>query len=371
MRFIPVSQLKGDEILAVNIKNANMQVLIRKGTQLSKKMVDRIKKYGVHSVYIDDEYMNEYCNDVIKDTIEPHIRNASVNLVKTSFDRFERRVTQQKKSMKYGDSGEALFSDIKNISSDLINEIIYSKNTKVAMNDLKTLIDYQYEHSVNVAVLSLIIGVELGLSSKELEHLAFGALLIDVGSQWVDKQLLQLSKKYDLTEKEAVQKHVQIGYEYINKNTTFNGHVKSIVLQHHERMNGSGYPKGLKNEAIHPLAKIVMIADVYDALTSDRPYREAYKQHEAIEYIMAHADSLFDFKIANVFARKIVPYPVGTYVKLSNNQKGIITHNNPNHPLRPIVRTFGKSSLTKSNAVKLNLLEINNVVIDKIIYNIN
>lgn len=370
MRFIPVTHLKGEEVIAINISNANMQILVRKGSKLSQKMISRIRQYGIHSVYIEDDFMKAYCEEDLKDTIKPQLRNTSVFNIKTSFDRFQSRVSQQKKSLKYGKTGEALFQDIKNISSDLIQEIIYSKNTKVAMNDLKTLIDYQYEHSVNVAVLSLIIGVELGLSPKELEDLAYGALLIDVGSQGLNNQLLQKPRPYTHHEKEEIQKHVDMGYDYVNGNTLFNGHVKNIVLQHHERLNGSGYPKGLLNEDIHPLAKIVMIADVYDALTSDRPYRAAYRQHEAVEYIMAHADSLFDFKIANVFSRKIVPYPIGTYVLLSNEQKGIVTRNNPNHPLRPIIRTFGQSSITHTNAVSLNLLEVNNVVIDKIIYSI-
>lgn len=370
MRFVPVKFLKGDEILAVNITNINMQVLVKKGTPLKAKTIERIKRYGIQSVYINDGQLNEELDEIIKDTIKPEVRNFSVNRIKKSFDRFQERVVKQKQTLRYGDSGQDLFDGVKDISKDLINEIMLSKNTRVMMNDIKTSSDYHYKHSVNVAVLSLIIGTEMGLSSDELQNLAYGALLSDVGVKWVHEELVNKADKLSDEELKSLQGHVMSGYQHISDNTTFNAHVKSIIMHHHERMDGSGYPKGLTAKDIHPLAKIVMIADVYDALTSDRPHRPAYKQHEAIEYIMAHADREFDFKIANLFARKIVPYPVGTYVKLSNNQKGIVTKNNSSHPLRPIVRTFGKSDLTMTNDVKLDLLDNHNVVIEKIIYDI-
>lgn len=370
MRFVPVKHLGGDEILAVSITNANMQTLVREGSLLSLKLITRIKRYGIHSVYIKDTLLGDDSVESVKDTIQPILRSHSINKIKLSFDRFENRIKKQKQVLKYGDSGNDLFEGIKNISKDLISEIMSSKNTMVAMNDIKTTSDYHYKHSINVAVLSLIVGTELGLSTKELEDLAFGALLIDVGCNWVDETLLE--KEAPLTEQELVEmhRHVQHSYDHINDNTTFNAHVKSIIMHHHERMNGTGYPNNLKADDIHPLAKIVMIADVYDALTSDRPHRAAYKQHEAIEYIMAAADGQFDFKIANIFARKVVPYPVGTYVLLSNKQQGVITKNNINHPLRPIIRTFGKSAYTNKNDVHLDLLATNNVIIESIIYSI-
>ena len=370
MRFVPISYLKGNEILAANVTNTNMQTLVKEGTVLTQRIISRIKNYGVKSLYILDEENGKFCSETIKDTIQPMLRDSSVNKIKSTFEMFEKRISKQKIKLKYGHSGSELLEDVKSISSDLIYEILNSKNTKVAMNDIKTNSDYYYKHSVNVAVLSLIIGTELGLSLIELKDLTYGALLIDVGCKWIDQTLLLKEDLLTKDEFKLVKEHVHYSYNHINNNTTFNAHVKSIIMHHHERINGSGYPNGLKSNEIHPLAKIVMIADVYDSLTSDRPFRLAYKQHEAIEYMMSQAGELFDFKIINIFARKIIPYPVGTYVSLSNKQQGIIIKNNHDHPLRPIVRTFGKSSYTNTNDVHLNLLKTNNVIIDKIIYEI-
>ncbi|MBN2794935.1 MAG: HD-GYP domain-containing protein [Clostridia bacterium] len=372
MRFVPIKHLNGDERLAVNITTAAQQTLVRKGTVLNQKIIDRIKKYGVQSVYVESQLDDQADDqDVVKDVIEPEVRSQSVHNIMKAIDRFQSRIIHEKKALKYGDAGQDLFEGIKGISSDLIHEIMLSKNARVMMNDIKTGSDYHYKHSVNVAVLSLIIGTEMGLNSKDLENLAFGALLLDFGINQIDKNVLYKEEKLSDEEMVLLKTHVSKGYEFLNNNTTFNAHVKSIVMHHHERMDGSGYPNGLTGDEIHPLARIVMIADVYDALTSDRPHRSAYNQHEAVEYIMAHAHNHFDFKIANIFARKIMPYPVGTYVKLSNNQQGVILKNNPQHPLRPVVRTFGKSKYDDSNAIKLDLLENNNVIIEKIIYNLS
>jgi len=371
MRFIPVDYLAGTETLAVNIINANMQILVRKGAILTTAIVRRIKQYGIHSVYIEDTQMSHFLVHDIKATIKPEIRNRSIYNIRNAFQRFEDKIKQQKKTLRYGESGELLFKEVKSVSDELIQEIMISKDHSVTMNDIKSISNYHFEHAVNVTVLSLIIAAEMGLSSKELEALTFGSLLLDVGCRWVEEGILFKEDKLNDLEIIEVQKHVRHGYDYIKNNTIFDAHVKSILMHHHERMNGSGYPKKLTNKDIHPLAKIIMIADVYDALTSDRPYRKAYNQHEAIEYIMGNAGSLFDFKLANIFARKIVPYPVGSYVLLSNNQKGVVVENNPDYPLRPIIRTFGLSSYTNNNSVQLNLLDCTNVVIEKIIYTLH
>lgn len=158
------------------------------------------------------------------------------------------------------------------------------------------------------------------------------------------------------------------GYDQINDNTTFNAHVKSIIMHHHERINGTGYPNGLMGSDIHPLAKIVMLADVYDAMTSDRPHRLAHTQQEALEYIMAQAGEIFDFNIANAFSRKLVPYPVDSYVMLSNLEEGVVVRNNPNHPLRPIIRITSQSMDEAMQNSSIDLLEHNNIVIKKNIY---
>ncbi|GAU79946.1 HD-GYP domain-containing protein [Fusibacter sp. 3D3] len=119
---------------------------------------------------------------------------------------------------------------------------------------------------------------------------------------------------------------------------------------------------------IHPHAKIVMLADVYDAMTSDRDYRLAHPHHEVVEYIMGSAGTLFDFDLAGTFCRCIILYPAGSYVLLSNGLKAVILKNHPAHPLRPIVRTFKNGKLNGGADGYIDLLETHNLTIQKLIY---
>ena len=370
MRFLPLTHLKGDEILAVDIIDVDKKVLLKKGTILSESLVYKIKKYGILSVYVESPYQ-EILKSNISDTIKPMKRYESVSNVKNSLETFIKKVQLQKKFSKYGDTGADLVNTLKAISEDLIDEVLLEKNIMIAMQDIKSLSNYYYQHAVNVAVLSLIIGTEIGLTTREMEDLAVGALLIDSGCCGLNQEILTKKDVYTSEERKLMQNHVLKGYEQINENTNVNAHVKSIIMHHHERNDGSGYPKGLTDKDIHPLAKIVMIADVYDALTSDRPNRPAHSQHEAIEYIMANAGTKFDFNLVNIFSRRIVPYPVGSYVLLSNEQSALITENNPSFPLRPKVRTFGKSKYTGRNEVMMDLMKNNNITIVKTIYDIS
>lgn len=370
LRYIPLKSLKGVEILAQNIINANKQVLMREGTLLNIDRIARLLKTGIKSAYIKDPQMDAHLDEELKDVIDPETRQSSIYNVKNCFERFDSNIKRHKKSAKYGDEGILLFDGVKNISSNLIDEILNSKNPQIAMMDIKNITDYHYEHSVNVAVLSLLIGVEMGLSLKELEDLAYGAIMIDIGNSSVDKKILYKEEMLSEDEIKEVKKHVKTGYDYLNDNTTFNAHVKNILLQHHERIDGSGYPNKMHGKDISKLAKIVMVADVYDAMTSDRSYRDAFNQSEVTEYIMANAGECFDFNIANIFVRKVVIYPVGCYVLLSNNQKGLVLQNNKDYPLRPKIRTFGNLSHDEDSQLILDLKETKNIVITKVIHSI-
>ena len=374
MRFVPLSQLVGGERLANDLINSSMQVLMRKGTILTEKMIRRLKGCGIQSTYIEnDDNITQHLNlskESVKDVIQPQIRYQSVNKMKRSMELFHNNLNRQKKTLKYGDTGISLNTDIKHISGLLIDEVFQSADTTISMADIKSKENYQYEHSVNVAVISVIIGTELGLTSVELENLVYGALLLDVGNQWVLPSILQKEDVISDDERLVMQNHVIQGHEHIHNNTSLNPHIKNIILEHHERLDGSGYPKQLKADQISTLSKIVMVADVYDALTSDRPYRDAFTQLEAFEYIRSNAGTLFDFEIADIFSKKIIPYPVGSYVKLSNNQKGVILSNNPDCPLRPNLRVFGKSLYTTESQFVVNLVETRNIIVEKIIYKI-
>ncbi len=194
--------------------------------------------------------------------------------------------------------------------------------------------------------------IELRLNKNDLYNLCIGALLHDIGKAFIPKDILLKKDKLTDEELSIVRDHTAKGYEYLKSNSYLTAPSRIIAFQHHERLDGSGYPNGLKEGQINKLAKIVAIADVYDAFTSDRPYKKASPPHEALEYIMGAAGRYFDFDMVQAFVRKVIPYPV-----------------NPNFPLRPKVRIVQQLA-TSVKMEYIDLLKENNLVIEGIQYEI-
>jgi HD-GYP domain-containing protein (c-di-GMP phosphodiesterase class II) len=224
----------------------------------------------------------------------------------------------------------------------IIAELLANKNMMVNMIDLKCFDNYTYMHSVNVAVLSVVMGIAIGFEREMLSLLGLSAILHDIGKVFISKRIID--KPGILTEKEfeEMRKHPQLGYDHAKMRFGLSQAVCSGIIDHHEKYDGSGYPAGKKGSEISRFGMIIVLADIYDALTSERPYRKAQSPSEAIEYVMGGVESLFDPRVSTVFIRKIAPYPVGTTVLLSNGETAIVLENFEEVCLRPRVRVIKK-----------------------------
>lgn len=368
MRFIPLEFLKENTVLAENLTNIKNQILLRKNVLLSPKHVKRIQALGFKSLYVKKPEEEALLEEDIKDIIDPVIRKKAVYDIKECMIEFQEQISKQKQELVYGKAGQALMDIMGNVSETLIDEILNSDDLKVSIMDIKSENDYEYEHAVNTAVLSIMTAVKKGMNVKDIQNIAKVALLANIGYKNIPSDIYMHENDLTLEQRQAMNKHPEHSHLILSSNTNLNASVRTAILQHHERIDGSGYPNGTKGNDIHLYAKIVMIADVYDAMTSDRKHRDAFLHNEALEYIMGNAGRLFDFELANIFTRCIVPYPAGTYVLLSNGSKGIVLKNNPSHPLRPVIRLFIDGKIDESEQGLVNLLEKHNLTIDRIIF---
>lgn len=173
-----------------------------------------------------------------------------------------------------------------------------------------------------------------------MKELATGALLHDLGMVAIPKYIL--NKRGVLTKEgyEIVKRHPYYGYEILKNSPLFSAGAGDIIVHHHERFQGQGYPQGLQGGNISSLAQTVGIVDVYDSLTSERPYRKAFQPHQALELIMSWGETSFDLTIMNSFLSSIAAYPLGTQVYLSNGESGLVIANNADLTLRPVVRVL-------------------------------
>ena len=208
------------------------------------------------------------------------------------------------------------------------------------MTDLKTFDEYTYQHSVNVAVLSMVIGTTLKLSYKEMFNLGRAALLHDIGKMFVNKEILNKPGKLDANEMKIMKNNSHLGYKHLKNRYGFSILTYNGVLDHHEKYDGTGYPNNKKGKYISLFGRIINVADVYDALTAERPYKRRLLPSEAMEYIMGGAGSHFDPEIVEVFIRKIAPYPLGTCIRLSNGYEGTVVKNYEESCLRPSIRVY-------------------------------
>jgi HD-GYP domain-containing protein (c-di-GMP phosphodiesterase class II) len=202
---------------------------------------------------------------------------------------------------------------------------------------LKGLNEYTYTHSINVATLCISFGTHLGMDSEDIIRFGTGVLLADMGMTSYPSAMTRRPSGLSKKEREELRKHPAFTVDFLRKIGIDDAVVERVILQHHERFDGSGYPMGLAGEDISALSRLFAIADVYDAMTSPRPHRSGIPPHQALADILRAAGTLYDPEMAEIFIKHMGVFPVGSMVELTGGQFAIVAASNRNDPLRPVV----------------------------------
>lgn len=347
MIFVPQYKLKSGMELASDIelsyKTRYQALLLKKGTILTKDKIDKLIDFGIMGVYIDDGRTNEI--------LDYKFRKESVLAIKKIFD-----VCENTHQILGGET----IKQIEKISEQLVNNINKNNRITIGISDLQSYDENTYLHSLSVTVISIAIGAELGLDREQLCNLGVSAMLHDIGKVEIPIELVSKPAKLTKDEYDIVKTHASLGASYFDGNKEISDDIYFGIISHHEKVDGTGYPNGLSKEKIPLFGRIITVADVYDALTANRPYRKPVKPFEAIEYIMGGVGTSFDYNIVKAFLRKIEPYPIGSRVRLSNGKVGYIVRRNIENPLRPVVKTLGDNGEILD---LLNNFDFKNIVI--------
>ncbi len=248
------------------------------------------------------------------------------------------------------------------IKADEIREMVEKLMDRIALGaeeliwfvTKSTPDNYLYAHLVNVCILSIEIGLEVGYNKSKLSELGIAALLHDVGMIKVIS-IAQQSRGLRTEEYTEIKKHPLQGAEILERVRGLSTQAISVVQQQHERMNGKGYPRGLKSGEINEYAQIVAIVDVYEAMTHERPYRKRMLPYEALRGILASKD-LFNLKMLKILLNKISVYPIGSWVELNTGEIGRVVKIDSNAPLRPTVNIiFNREEKRLEEAKSVNL----------------
>lgn len=227
--------------------------------------------------------------------------------------------------------------------SKIISEIIVDPNMIdwMYVNSLayRNLNDLSAYHSINVFICSVKIGMALGYHRRQLVELGIAALLHDIGMAKVPEEITKKTNKLSNKELNALKKHPIYGHEIIMKLGKEYERLAEVVLQEHEREQGQGYPEGIKGDEIHEYAKIIGVADVYEALTHPTPNGREALPYEAIEELK----TLFSLKVLKAALTQLTLYPLGCYVKLNSNVMGRVIAVNPDSPIQPVIEAVSDS----------------------------
>lgn len=316
-------------------------------TSTTKKAVDR-PRIPMTSIFAGRE-LKPYADDSGWEEEHPRAQRALNTLIEDIDDIFE-----------HVSDGEKLnVIKLRKSVEPMVDSISRNPDACLWVSRLKQHDQYTYQHSLSAAMWSVSLGRQLGLPRHDLRSLAMGCMLMDVGKLRVDAQLLQANR--DLTTKEVaeVAAHVGHGMDILEECGIMNKDVVDMVAHHHERYDGSGYPQGLKRDAIPPFARIAGIVDTYDAITSHRSYAPAVSPTEAIKLLYNTRDTDFQAELVEAFIQAIGIYPAGTLVELSSGEVGVVVAEYRTRRLRPKVMVLldeNKNKLAKSRIIDLQAL---------------
>ncbi|WP_446898520.1 HD-GYP domain-containing protein [Clostridium sp. LBM24168] len=340
MRLEFIDRVTENEILGKSIFTRDGRILLRAGVKLTNDYINKLKKFGALYIYVEDERLSDV---EVEDEDLMQLKQTSMKSMASVCTNL------------YNGETKSLKDSIKTVEN-LVDYIIDIGDVNKSLYDIQTYDNYTFVHSLDTCIMSSFLGITAGIDKGHLEELGVGAILHDIGKTKVPINIL--NKKGKLTEEEfsEIKNHPIYGVDMLKNNYSIPDSAIKVVGQHHERVDGRGYPNRLTEKQITKFARLVCICDVYDAVSNDRCYRKKFSPNEAYELILSGSGSIFDRNLVMDFKSTFAIYPLGCHVKLSNNEDGYVIKQNEGFPDRPIIRVFNESSAKDGDYHEIDLL---------------
>jgi HD-GYP domain-containing protein (c-di-GMP phosphodiesterase class II) len=330
MRLLPLSIVRPGMKLGKKIYNEEGLTLLAEGVELTQLIIQRMGKHGIDFIYIADPRTTDI---VIPELLSEETRLKAITEIRTSF----RKVMN--KSVKRKSAGDLkLGKGFRDVMSLIIDDLSSHQDAMIMLTNISVMDDYLFQHSLNVCIYSTMLGMAHGYNREELMTLGLGSLLHDIGKTQIPYELLRKNAALTDDEFSCMKKHTEYGFQLLKEEPNIPLLAAHCALQHHERLNGTGYPRGIKGNDIHDYARWIGLADSYDAMTTHRVYRKAMLPHQAMEIIYTGTETLYEKQKIEVFRDKIAIYPIGVTVTLNTGEIGTVVRLNAIVPQRPVVR---------------------------------
>lgn len=341
MKIVKVDNLKGGEVLAKPILTKEYKILLSEELVLRPEYINKIRDLGITEVFVKDEEL---------------VKTQEVVLLKSDIEEsFKRQVRNIIEKHTYNNNQELI--ELSGTADGIISKILEEDDVIEQIYDIKERSSDIYEHSINLCSLATLTALKLNVAKERVHDIAVGSLLHDLGLRYMtisyQNQNLDSLSKVELSE---YMKHPVYGYSAVKDENWISDTGKSIILFHHERIDGSGYP--LKAKEIPYEAAIVGVCDAFDEMICGIGCRRT-KVYEAIEYIKIYKGKRFQKEIVDALLQFTAVYPAGSTVLLTNGQTGKVVRQNKEFSDRPVIEL--------KNHDIIDLVKINNVFIEKVL----
>jgi HD-GYP domain-containing protein (c-di-GMP phosphodiesterase class II) len=347
VEVVAVQDLRPGMVLAENLFDQDGNVLLSVGMILKQSFIHKIFETHLISVRIE----------TIEDTLDHSADEIEVDgqdVVHAVFQAREQAREVIKRSLQEVLIHNAVNGDlILSVVNKIIEELLNQEDIVINLNKLQLVDDYLFEHSVNVSIYSIITGIMMGLNKEKLVILGTGAMMHDVGKMMLEKEILNKPGLLSDEEFQYVKQHTTMGYDLLMRTQRIHPDAAMIALNHHERLDGNGYPKGSSVSDISILSKIVSVVDVFDALTSDRVYSKRINHFKAMEYICSMIDVHFDEMVTKTFIKTVGYFYRGLVLQLSNGDIGVVIREDKALPVVKIVIDSHNQKVTNNFEVDL------------------
>jgi putative nucleotidyltransferase with HDIG domain len=307
LRLITVDEVREGDRIGMNVYAADGRLVIRKGMIITIRLIEGLKRLQIEGIYIEDERFKDI---QVEDGISMRLRMQAISALNNAFE----EITQ---------IGNFKSKNLLDTSDEMVKHLAAEQDPFIQVKNIRTRAGYILDHSVNVAMLSVLTAKALDYSMQQLQVIGLGTMLHDIG--------------YALPGlKNVYKEHPKAGFDIIRKHQEIPLMAAHLVLQHHEMINGQGFPYGVKGKEIREMAQICAVANDFDHHVNEIGKNRL--PHEGIEYIMSKVETSYEIHIVQAFVRNVVPYPIGTIVRLTSGVTGIVTEINKSNASRPVIR---------------------------------
>lgn len=334
MKILMVENLKAGMKFSKAVYMDTNTILVPEHVALRKKDIERLKKWGIRSVQTEGEVLGG--DSLLSKKIPGDWEFPSDEDVENSYVSFLGMIKELLSDI--GAKRPVDTDKIRALSLSIITEVGKKSSDFIRLILRGDLVQNELNHSsLNCAIISANMGIKINLAPEKLQNLVMGALLHDVGMLRIPQEIIKKTSNLEKGELADMRTHPLHSYKIIFNELRMNKDIAIVALQHHERWDGDGYPRHISGKDISPLSQIVSIADAFEAMISERSYRNSIIGYQAMKNILGDNSRRFDPEITKMFIRSMGIYPLGSIVLMSDGSVGRVVSISDDAPLRPEV----------------------------------